>query len=143
MNEMKKRIRSAFRTEMVAAGLYGALARQYGNTREGLGERLAQASEEERMHGRLFRQLYRNCFGKDIGGERLWTAAGGMAGFLMAPVPLKKKLAMVSRSESEAVAMITRELSGSSETALAKVLRRILPDEESHAEIFGEVFGIH
>jgi rubrerythrin len=142
MDEMKSRVKKAFRTEMTAAGLYGVFARQYGKTRPGLGERFAKASEEEHMHGRLFRQLYRNSFGGDIGGEKFWMGAGRMAALFMTPVPLKAKLKAVSRKEAEAVAMITGELSGSQETALARVLKRILPDEESHAKIYDEVFSL-
>ncbi len=140
MDKVKDRIKKAFRTEMAAAGLYGALARQYGKGSPALGERFAKASEEEHMHGRLFRQLYRNLFGGEIGGERLWVTAGRLAALFMAAVPLKAKLRSISRKEADAVAMISRDLSASPEPALGKVLSRILPDEESHARIYAEFF---
>ncbi len=141
MNNVKSNIRSSFRTEMVAAGLYSVLSDQYGKRNPQLGIRFKEASEQEHMHGRLFKQFYFNTFNEEAGNEKIWLAAGRFAGRMMTLIPLKKKMKILEEKESAAVKMIEARLAANEEPSIAKILKRILPDEISHAGIYADVFG--
>ncbi len=140
MNKLKISVKNSFRTEMIAAGLYAVLAHQYGKKNPEIGKRFSKASEEEHMHGKLFRQYFRNKFNEDAGNEKIWISAGKIAGVVMMLIPLKKKLKNLSIKESDAVKKIEYLISGNSDASFIKILKRILPDEVSHAAIYGEVF---
>ncbi len=140
MDELQVQVKKSFRTEMLAAGLYGGLAKQHEKKNPLLHERLREASRQELMHGRMFRKYYRSSFGANPGSEKLWVAAGRIIAMLMVLVPLKKKLGSLSVKESEAVSMIEAKLGTDCEPSYRKILSRILPDEVSHASIYSEVF---
>lgn len=141
MEISKKQVKASFRTEMLAAGLYSALARQYGKKNSGLYQRLKEASDQEYMHGRMFNQFYKNRFNKNAGNEKIWQAAGRFAAFMMRPVSLENKLRSLSKKESAAVARIEERLKCGDDPSFLKILNRILPDEKSHAAIYGEIFA--
>lgn len=141
MEDLKLQVKSSFRTEMVAAGLYAVLAEQYGKKNRDLYDKLKEASEQEHMHGRMFNQFMRNRWGHDAGNEKAWIAAGRFAARIMRPVPLEKKLKSLGRKESEAVYRIKQRLKCDEDPAFLKVLTRILPDEKSHAAIYGKIFA--
>ncbi len=56
MKKIKDQIQRSFRMEMIGTGLYSALATQYGRQDPRLRERLQAFSDDERMHGRLFKK---------------------------------------------------------------------------------------
>lgn len=141
MDEFKKMVQSSFRTEMIGAGLYSALSRQYGRKNSTLGERLKRASEDEHMHGRLFRQFYSSAFNQNPGGEKLWMTIGGIIACLQLVIPLEKKLKTLSAIEAKAVRQIEDELKGGADSPFHKILKRILPDEKSHAAIYNEFYN--
>lgn len=141
MYDLKIQVRSSFRTEMFAAGLYYTLAKQYGKNNRKLSQKLKEASEQEQMHGRMFRQFYSSRFGEDAGSEKVWLAFGRFAARMIRPVPLEKKLKALSKKESAAVAKIEERLIYNDDPSFLKILSRILPDEKSHAAIYSEVFA--
>lgn len=138
MDKFKKQVRSSFRSEMTGAGYYAAIAAQYGPRHSELGEMLRKASDDEHMHGRLFRQFYNSAFNSSPGNEKFWIAAGRLAAFLKRPVSLEKKLKELAAIESRAVKTIEAVLSGEADSPFHKILRRILPDEKHHASIYDE-----
>jgi rubrerythrin len=140
MGDLKLQVRSSFRTEMFAAGLYAVLANQCSRKNALLSERLREVSEQEAMHGRLFRQYYRNSYNEEPGSEKLWTAIGKFAGGMTKFVSLEKKLKSLSEKESAAVQKIEAKLKCDDDPSYLKILKRILPDEVSHAAVYGEVF---
>jgi rubrerythrin len=140
MEDLKLQVKRSFRTEMFAAGLYAVLAEQYGNKNPDLYNKLKEASEQEHMHGRMFSQFMRSRWGEDAGSEKIWIAAGSFAARMMRPVSLEKKLKSLSGKESEAVKRIEQRLKSDDDPSLLKVLKRILPDEKSHAAIYGKIF---
>lgn len=141
MGDLKLQVRSSFRTEMFASGLYAVLADQCSRKYPLLSERLREVSEQEAMHGRLFRQYFRNSYHEEPGSERLWISIGRFAGGLMKFVSLQKKLKSLCEKESEAVQKIESKLKCDDDPSYLKILNRILPDEVSHAAVYGEVFA--
>ena len=141
MEDLKLQVKSSFRTEMFAAGLYSSLARQYGKNNSVLYQKLKEASEQEYMHGRMFNQFYKTRFNENAGSEKVWLAAGKFAALIIRPLPLKKKLKSLGKKESEAVTRIEERLKRDGEPSYLKILNRILPDEKSHAAIYGEIFA--
>ncbi len=92
------------------------------------------------MHGRLFRQYCINSYNEEPGNEKVWISAGKIAGRMMTFMPLKKKLKSLSDKESAAVERIESILKCGDDTSFNKILKRILPDEVSHAAVYGENF---
>lgn len=140
MGDLKSNVKSSFRTEMIATGLYAVLAEQCSKNNPALSERLRKVSQEEHMHGRLFRQYYNNSYSEEPGNEKIWISAGKFAGRMMTFMPMKKKLKSLRDKESAAVERIEAILKCGDETSFNTILRRILPDEVSHAAVYGENF---
>ncbi|NCB47769.1 hypothetical protein EOM81_12235 [bacterium] len=140
MEDLKKRIKGSFRMEMIGTGMYRSLASQYSGKAE-LSGRFLEFADQEEMHGRMFRELYKKNFGKEIGSGRLWLLTGKTAAFIMRPLPLEKKMKKLSTAESDAVKRIEEALAGECEPGLRKIISRILPDEKAHAALYGEIFG--
>ena len=138
MKDLKKRIQRSFRMEMIGTGLYSALAKQYGRQNPDLGERLQAFSDDERMHGRLFKKCCQNLFGKAPGGEQLWHFVGKMAAWAMRPLPLDAKLKKLSIAEKQAVKKIEQALASGEDTGFHKAIRAILSDEKTHAGFYDE-----
>ncbi|PKL16582.1 MAG: hypothetical protein CVV49_15460 [Spirochaetae bacterium HGW-Spirochaetae-5] len=141
MGDLKLQVKSSFRTEMFAAGLYSALADQCRRENPELGARLKKISGEEQMHGKLFRQYYFNAYKDEPGSEKLWIIIGKSAGRLIRFIPLRKKLKSLSDKEAAAVLKIEAKLKCDDDPSYQKILKRILPDEVSHAAMFGEIFN--
>ncbi len=141
MEDLKKQVKGSFRTEMVAAGLYAVLAEQYGKKNRDIYDKLKEASEQEFMHGRMFNQFMRSRWGHSAGNEKIWIALGRFAAHVMRPLSLEKKLKSLSGKESDAVNRIEQRLKCGDDPSFLKVLTRILPDEKSHAEIYGKIFA--
>ncbi len=140
MGDLKLQVKSSFRTEMFAAGLYSVLADQYGKKNPLLGARLKEVSEQEQMHGKLFRHYYFTNYKNEPGSEKLWITMGKSAGRIIRFVPLKKKLKSLSEKEAEAVLRIEEKIKCDGDPSFLKILKLILPDEISHAAVYGEVF---
>ncbi|HOP29776.1 MAG TPA: ferritin family protein [Spirochaetota bacterium] len=140
MEDLKKRIRESFRMEMIGTGMYRALAAQYSGKAE-LSRRFMEFADQEEMHGRMFRELYRKNFGEEIGSGRLWLYTGKTAAFVIRPLSLEKKMKKLSIAESDAVKRIEEALAGECEPGFRKIISRILPDEKAHAALYGEIFG--
>ncbi|TAL33630.1 MAG: ferritin-like domain-containing protein [Spirochaetes bacterium] len=141
MDNLESLVRGSFRKEMLASGLYAVLAMQYAKKNPKLGARLREAAEQEHMHGRLFKHYYFNRFNKQAGNESFWKAVGRFIAGMMTVMPLKKKLNSLSGKESDAVRMIEAALAAGLEPSYQKILRRILPDEKSHAAIYKEEYS--
>ena len=141
MENLKLHVKSSFRTEMFAAGLYSTLAGQYGRKDSALYHKLKEASEQEHKHGRIFNQFFKNRFNENAGSEKLWVFIGKFAGFVIRPVPLKKKLRSLADKESAAVTRIEERLKYDGDPSYLKILSHILPDEKSHAAIYDGIFA--
>lgn len=140
MEDLKKRIKESFRMEMIGTGMYRTLASQY-REREYLSGRFTEFAGHEEMHGRMFRELYRKNFNEEVGNGKFWQFAGKTAAFIMRPLPLEKKLKKLNTAESDAVIRIEEALAGQCEPGFRKIISRILPDEKTHAALYGEIFG--
>ena len=140
MESLQEQVRKSFRSEMLATGLYAVLAEQYGKKKPQMGKIFKEASDQEYMHGKLFRQFSLKRFGTPPGNETLWIACGRFAARMMTPFPLKKKLKTLCSKEFEAVVTIGKALSGDPDPGFRKILTRILPDEEAHAAIYKKLF---
>lgn len=138
MKDLKRQIQRSFRMEMIGTGLYSALAKQYGRQNPNLGERLQAFSDDERMHGRLFKKCSRNLFGNEPGGESLWRFVGKMAAWSMRPLSLQAKLKKLSIAEKQAVKQIEQALATGSNTSFHKTIQVILRDEKTHAAFYAE-----
>lgn len=141
MEDLKLQVKSSFRTEMIATGLYAVLAEQYGKKNRDIYDKLKEASEQEHMHGRMFNQFMQNRWGHDAGSEKIWITIGRFAARMMRPLSLEKKLKSLSGKESEAVLRIEERLNCDADPSFLKILKRILPDEKSHAAIYGKIFA--
>ncbi|HOO70681.1 MAG TPA: ferritin-like domain-containing protein [Spirochaetota bacterium] len=139
MKKLKKLIRESYRMERIGTGIYRALAGQYQKRPE-LSQRFEVFSDQEAMHGRLFQVYYRKNFGRLMRGEQFWYLVGVAGAVSMRLLPLSLKLRIITREESRAVAKIEEALSTGEETSFHKILRRILPDEKTHAALYMELF---
>ena len=139
MNELKKQVKESFRMEMIGTGIYHALSRQYKKSPE-ISNSLKEFSQQEEMHGKLFKQYYKKTFGKSIKGESFWQFAGRAAAIVMRPLSLETKLKKIGAAESQAVFRIEKALAGGEDTGYHKIIRRILPDEKAHAALHGQLY---
>ncbi len=140
MDNVKKEITRSFRMEMLGTGMYRALANQYRKNSD-LSLRFLEFAEQEAMHGRLFRELYRKNYGGAIGGGKLWLAAGRIAALSMRFLPLRAKLKRIGAVEAMAVRQIEDALADGGDSGFHRVIRRILPDEKAHAALYGELYS--
>lgn len=142
MKELKKHIQQSFRMEMIGTGLYGALAKQYAKQDSRLQERLQTFSDDERMHGRLFKKCNQKLFGTSPGSEGFWLFMGKIAALAMRPLPLKSKLKKLSIAEQQAVQRIEAALAGGADSPFHKLIRVILRDEKTHAGFYDEWYAV-
>ncbi|MBK1813040.1 hypothetical protein JHL18_20660 [Clostridium sp. YIM B02505] len=142
MDKFQAEIRSSFRTEMFAFGLYTVLGNQYKSFKPNFGEHLKEAGKQEHMHGRIFRQFYKKQYNIDLKEEKLCIAFGKLMGYALTPMPLSKKLKMISDNEANVVVKIEKQITdGVDNKDYLKVLKRILPDEIAHSKIYDDAFG--
>ena len=142
MKELKKHIQQSFRMEMIGTGLYGALAKQYGKQDPKLQEKLQTFSDDERMHGKLFKKCSHNLFSESPGSEIFWLFVGKAAALAMRPLPLKAKLKKLSIAEKQAVERIEAALANGADSPFHKVIRVILRDEKTHAGFYDEWYTV-
>jgi rubrerythrin len=141
MDQMKGQIIRSFRMEMMGTGIYRSFAAQYGNKNAELAERFLKFSQDEYMHGKLFAKLFLKHYGEMIRGEGFWIFMGRVMALLMRALPLEKKMKKLSIIESQAVKRIQRELPGCENPGLTRIMKTILPDEMTHAGLYGEWFA--
>lgn len=138
MREIQNQIQRSFRMEMIGTGFYGALAKQYGKQDPKLQERLQSFSDDERMHGRLFKKCGEKMYGESPGRENFWFFVGKTMALAMRPLPLKVKLKKLSLEEQQAVERIEKILDQGNASPFHKVIRTILRDEKKHAAFYHE-----
>ncbi|GKU27211.1 hypothetical protein CFOLD11_40380 [Clostridium folliculivorans] len=141
MDKFQAEVRSNFRTEMFAFGLYTVLGNQYKNFKPNFGEHLKEAGKQEHMHGRIFRQFYKKQYNIELKEEKLCIAFGKLVGYALTPIPLSKKLKMISDNEASVAVKIEKQIADGVHKDYLKVLERILPDEIAHSKIYSEAFG--
>lgn len=141
MRKIKDHIQRSFRMEMIGAGLYDALAKQYGGQDSKLRERLHSFSNDERMHGKLFKKCSQKMYDESPGGEGFWLFVGKTIALAMRPLPLKSKLKKVSLAEQEAVERIEKILAQGNISQFHRVIRAILQDEKIHAGFYNERYS--
>lgn len=135
---MKSKIRLSYRMELVGQGYYSRLADQYGSKYPELADKMRLFSRHEHKHSKLFAKLYSEMYGKQPGYEWIWRNIGKMAGFILRPLSLEKKLKRLSSVEKMAVKQIEKALQTGQEGGYFKVIKAILPDEERHAALYDE-----
>lgn len=141
MDEMKDAIIRSYRMEMMGTGIYRGFAAQYQKKNAELGDRFLKFSRDEYMHGKLFAKLFLKEYGKMIRGEGFWIFMGRMAAVMMRVFSLKKKMKKLSVIESQAVRRIEKELPGCENPGLQRIMKTILPDEITHANLYREWFA--
>ena len=140
MQEKIKIIKTSFRMEMMGAGLYQTLAKQYRRRDQALSRRLSQFSEQEAMHGRLFKEYARNQFGRRLRTGFFWRMAGRLTAVLMRPLPLERKLKKLHGIEQASVEHIEEILAEDGQGGYRQIIQTILPHEKAHAALYTQVF---
>lgn len=140
MQENIKIIKASFRMEMMGAGLYQRLAKQCSRRDSALSRRLRHFSEQEAMHGRLFKEYAWNQFGQRLRTGFFWRMAGRLIAVLMRPVPLERKLKKLHVIEQAAVEHIEEVLAGDGQSGYRQIIQTILPHEKAHAALYAQVF---
>ncbi|WP_160674510.1 ferritin family protein [Clostridium sp. C8-1-8] len=140
MDNLKAEVRKSFRTEMFAFGLYTVLGRQYKNFKPNFGEHLQEAGKQEHMHGRIFKHFYHKQYNIELKEEKVCIAVGKCVGHLLRPMPLNKKLKMISGNEAKVAVEIEKKIAEGGNKDYIKALKRILPDEIAHSKIYSEAF---
>ena len=141
MKKIKDQIQRSFRMEMIGTGLYGALAKQYGRQDPKLRERLQSFSDDERMHGELFKKCSQKMYGESPGGEGFWLFVGKTIALAMRPLPLKSKLKKLSLAEQQAVERIEKNMAQGDISQFHRVIRTVLRDEKIHAGFYNEWYS--
>lgn len=138
----RKMVRKSFRMELVGAGMYESLAKQY-RQHEQIGQKFLRFSGHESMHSRLFDEYHRKNYGDRLGGTRVWRGLGKITAIAMHPLSLEKKVKKICAIEHQAVHTIETLLARERDCGLYKIMKRILPDEIEHASLYGEIFLVH
>jgi rubrerythrin len=140
MQETIKIVKASFRMEMMGAGLYQTLAKQCRGRDSALSRRLHHFSEQEAMHGRLFKEYARDQFGRRLRSGVFWRMAGRLMAVLMRPVSLERKLKKLQGIEQAAVEHIEAILAGEGQSGYRQIIQTILPHEKAHAALYAQVF---
>lgn len=139
-DNLKKTIKGSFRMEMIGTGLYRGLAKQYQKKDHDLSRRFSKFSNQEAMHGRLFKNYANDKFGQRFISGFFWQAMGRLAAFFMRPMPLNKKLKKIHAAEEDAVTRIEKVLTEDLDSEYRKIMKTILPHEIAHAALYSEVY---
>lgn len=127
--------------EMIGAGLYKGLAKQYKTRNNNLSQKFIKFSNQEAMHGHLFERYSKEKFNKKFISGFFWKWLGQFMALIMRFVPLNKKLMKLQAAEQNAVVRIEKTLTENIDAEYHKILIKILPHEKDHAGLYSEVFG--
>lgn len=141
IDKLKKELKESYRMEMLGAGIYKGLSNQYSKRDADLSRKFLKFSRQEAMHGRLFKEYFsEQSFGQLRSGF-FWRFIGRLAATLMRPLPLSKKLKKIQVAEQHAVYSIEKKLIEDLDQGYRKIIELILPHEEAHAALYGELFS--
>lgn len=138
-DHLKKRIRTLCRLEYLGAGFYAYLAGAYKKDRE-LSKILKTFSAHEADHGTMFSSYYAEICGQPPKAGP-WQMAGKIMAFCQCIVPLKWKLKMLERVESQGVKGIEQAVASGEQGKLVAMLEKILPQEKAHAGLYKRLYG--
>ena len=134
-------IQASFRMEMMGAGFYQTLAKQCRRRDSSLSRSLRRFSEQEAMHGRLFKEYAKNQFGRQLRTGFFWHMVGRLTAVLMRPVSLEHKLKKLHGIEQAAVEHIEEILAEGGQSGYRQIFQVILPHEKAHAALYAQVFS--
>jgi rubrerythrin len=136
MNKLKFQIKLSFRVELFGTGFYRTLSKQYNQKYPTLSKMLDKAAAQEYGHSKLFNACYHELFNKKLGAEKFWLGFGSSQSYLIFALPLSLKLKLAKLTELLAVKQFERDISSGDKNKYIEIVKKILPDEKDHAEIY-------
>ena len=140
MNKMKLPIWLSCRSELFGTGYYNGLSNQYGREYPELTKKFDEFAADEYEHSKLFNKCYSDLFGKNLGGERFWLGSGKCMAHLLFALPVDSKVKNMSHIELLGVKQLEKYIANEKNPYMPymEAVKRILPDEKKHAEMYKE-----
>ena len=135
MENLRAKLRLAFRAENVGAGFYSTLS---GHCRKqpNLAMKLVEFARHESRHAVMFSALHKKEYGTELGGGKTWFRIGRMLAHLQLFLPLEHKLRLIGKVERKAILQLEHSLTLGTRGPYQEMIEKILPDERKHAEFY-------
>lgn len=141
MLKQKIELRFIYIVELIGKGTYSVYANQCRKRNPELAKKLDEYGDHEYNHAGLFREVYRESFGKELGAEGFWVWYGKCLAYINFLLPMKIKLWILEKIEIVAVKKLKKDLKSGKDTPILPVLEKILPDELKHTTIYSDHYA--